>query len=163
MKKQSKDVMSIVISTIPYIIYVLVIIPLLGKITFSLYQGFALTSVKLTNTIVTLILILANILVILSLLYIFNKMTKFNMKKYLLVGGTVFMYTLIMAIYRYSLYSPVKIVSQETATADALLKFKNYTYARGIFIAFAVYFIITIFVNRMAVISIKNNKKKSSQ
>ena len=56
MKKQSKDIMSIVVSTIPYIIYVLVIIPLLGKVTFNLYQGFALTSVKMTNTIVTLIL-----------------------------------------------------------------------------------------------------------
>ena len=163
MKKQSKDIMNIVVSTIPYIIYVLVIIPLLGKVTFNLYQGFALTSDKMTNTIITLVLILSNILVILSLLYIFNQMTKFNMKKYLLVGGTVFLYTLIMAIYKFSLYSPVKIVSEETATADALLKYKNYTLARGIFIAFAVYFVITIFINRIAVISIKNKKKKSSR
>ncbi len=163
MKKQGKNIMSIVLSTIPYIIYVLVIIPLLGKVTYSLYEGFALTSVQMTNTIVTLVLILANILVILSLLYIFNQMTKFNMKKYLLVGGTVFLYTLIMAIYKYILYSPVKIVSEETATAEALLKLKNYTLSRGIFIAFAVYFIITIFINRIAVISINNKKKKSSR
>ncbi len=162
MKKQSKDVLSIVVSTIPYIIYVLVIIPLLGKVTFSLYQGFALTSVKVTNTIVTLILILSNIVVLLSLLYIFNQMTKFNMKKYLLVGGTVFLYTLIMAINKYSLYSSVKIVNVETATADALKKLQDYKYARGIFIAFAIYFILTIFINKIAVISIKNKKKKSS-
>ncbi len=163
MKKQSKDIMSIVVSTIPYIIYVLVIIPLLGKITFNLYQSYALTSIRLTNTIVTLMLILANIVAILSLLYAFNQMTKFSMKKYLLVGGTVFLYTLIMTIYKYSLYSPVKIVSEETATAEALLKLKNYTLSRGIFIAFAVYFIITIFINRIAVISINNKKKKSSR
>ena len=163
MKKQSKDIMSIVVSTIPYIIYVLVIIPLLGKITFNLYQNYALTSISLTNTIVTLMLILANIVAILSLLYVFNQMTKFSMKKYLLVGGTVFLYTLIMTIYKYSLYSPVKIVSEETATAEALLKLKNYTLARGIFIAFAVYFILTIFINRIAVISINNKKKKSSR
>jgi hypothetical protein len=162
MKKNSNDIKSIVLSTVPYIIYVLVIIPLLGKITFGLYQGYALTSVKMTNTIVTLILILLNIGVILSLLYVFNMLTKFNMKKYLFVGGTVFLYTLLMAFYRYLVYAPVKIVSIETATQESMLKLKNYTTARGIFIAFAVYFIVSIFINRIAVISIKNKKNKSS-
>lgn len=158
-KKGNNELVKFVASTIPYILLVLVVFPILGRLSFSAYTSFAVSNSVMTNRINVLVIIFANILVLLSLLYVFNQLIKFNWKKYILIGIPVFIYTLSMAIYKYSLFSSIKIESKETVSPDAILKLNDFKTAKAILIAFIVYFIITLLLNRIAVVSIKNKKK----
>ena len=160
--KKNNELFTTVLSYIPYIIYVLVIFPILGRLSYNAYLTFGNTSVASTNTIIAIIIFLINIIILLTILYCFNLLTKFKLSKYLLVGGVIFIYTLVVAIVAYMSYSKVDLNATENLTKGALY-LKNYTQARGIFIAYTVYFILTIFVNKIAVISIKNKGVKSSR
>lgn len=158
-KKNNNELVKLIVSTIPYILYVLVVIPILGRLSFSAYTQFALSDSLMINRINVLIILLANLAIILSILYVFNQLTKFDWKKYLLVSIPVLIYTFSMAIYKFSLYTSIKIESIETVSPEKIVKLNDYKTARAILIAFVVYFIITLLINRIAVVSIKNKKK----
>lgn len=158
-KKKTKEfnIMSEVISSIPYIIYVLVVIPLMGYLSFKAFGDFVNTGSSFNNTIIVLIIIFVNLIILLGCLYGFNLMTKFNTGKYSLIGGVVFLITLVKFIQAY-----VHFKDSSLTGAKALLANSNYRTAKGILLGFTAYFVITFFINRIAVISVKNKKLKSS-
>ena len=160
--KKKNELLTAIVSYIPYILIVLVLFPLLGRISYSAYLSLGNTSIAITNTLIAVVILLVNIVILLAVLYGFNLLTKFKMNKYLLVGGVIFIYTLVTAVTAYMAYSKVDLKATEELTKGALA-LKNYTEARGIVIAYTVYFVITILVNRIAVISIKNKGLKSSR
>lgn len=157
-KKNETSIIAEVISSIPYIIYVLVIIPILGYFSYKAFVDFVNTGSGFNNAIIALIIIMVNLIILLALLYGFNLATKFKVSKFSLIGGVVFIITLVKFIQAYSVYNDSSL-----SGAKALVASSNLRTSKGIFLIFIVYFIITLLVNRIAVISVKNKGLKSSR
>ena len=160
MKKKTKEtnIMSEVISSIPYIIYVLVLIPLMGYLSYKAFTDFVNTGSSFNNTIIVLIIIFINLIILLASLYGFNLLTKFKVGKFSLIGGVVLLITLVKLIQAY-----VHFKDSSLTGAKALLANSDFRTAKGIFIGFVIYYVLTFFINRIAVISAKNKGLKSSR
>ena len=157
-KKDTDKFLSEIISGIPYCIYVLMIIPILGVVSYNAFMNYVNTTSSVNNTVILLIIIFSNLILLLGILYGFNVLTKFKVKKFLLIGGTVFVVTLFIAL---KMYFASK--GSDLHGATALVAQKNYGQAKGMCLIYSVYFILTFFVNKIAQISIKNKNLKSSR
>lgn len=157
-KKDTDKFLAEIISGIPYCIYALIIIPLIGVLSHSAFVDYAHSESATNNTIILLIIIFSNLIVLLGILYAFNSLTKFNYIKFLVIGGAVFLVTVIIAVKAYLIYS-----GKDLHGAEGLLAFKNYGQAKGICLIYTIYFILTFLINRIVEISIKNKKLKSSR
>ena len=157
-KKNEKSLVDTLIGLLPAVVLSLVVFPLLGYFSYAIYASSILGSTNTVfNVIMLLITIMVNLIALLGLFYVVNIMWETDIRKHLLVGGVFLSIVIIIAIIKYVAYTKAE------AGADAILAFDNFRLSRGIAIGYTAYYIIAIFINKIAQISVKNKGIKASK
>lgn len=166
-KKKKNSFVDTLLGLLPAIVLSLVVFPILGYFSYAIYSNAILgSSNTFFNIIILLITIFMNLIVLLGLFYAVNIMWETDIRKHLAVGGVVLVIVVSLAIYRYSIYaSAAKAMKESTDATGAagILALSDFRIARAIAIGFTAYYVISIFINKIAQISVKNKGIRASK
>lgn len=160
-KESNKSLMDIVITYIPALLYLAVVVPVLMVFSLSFYSD-TIGAWQYTpyNIIMILLMIALNLLAITALFYVANIFMKTNMKRIAILGTVIAVIMIGITLYKMVVYNGV---DPEVDSKLWELTRGEYVNFRGYTITFLAYFIISMFVNRIAYISVKNKGIKTSK
>ena len=155
-KVEEKSFKDIVIGFIPAVLLSIVIFPILGYFSYSIYSSSIIGSSKSFEIVMLLLIIGLNLLVLSIVFYVANMFFKTNMRRHALVGFFIIVILSILTIVRYTAFKEIDI---KTNSEEYFKLLNDFKFTRAILIGYVSYYFISMILNRITVISLKNKKR----
>lgn len=146
MKKGNKKLVDILYA----LCFELVAVPIMGFLTYSIYDKLFYTSVIQSNvflaTILLFVLVFINIILLYGIAYVFNKIYKMNLITYIITGLITLFVGLWVEVYYYAMSKSSCLVN---SNLDCLGATKNYTSFTIVIIMAVAYYLVYIVMHKM--------------
>lgn len=155
-KKEERSFKEIVLGFIPAVLLSIVIFPILGYFSYSIYSSSIIGASKSFEVVMLLLIIGLNLLVLSIVFYVANMFFKTNIKRHALVGCFIILILLILTIVRYTAYKEIDI---KTNSEEYFKLLNDFKFTRAILIGYVTYYFLAMLLNRISVVSLKNKKR----
>ncbi len=155
-KKEEKTFKDIVVSFIPSVLLSIIVFPILGYFSYSIYSSSIIGASKSFEVVMLLLIIGLNLLVLSIIFYVANMFFKTDIRRHALVGCFIIIILLILTIVRYTAYKEIDI---KTNSEEYFKLLNDFKFTRAILIGYVTYYFLAMLLNRISVVSLKNKKR----